>query len=127
MARNVRVSHFGDRQSQDFSLLEEERPDNWLGIRRVVVAIVEGTCTPVQLQALALRCGREICKRRDFAQFEADYPVGLWKGDVVSILDPLEEEPATGDYRILSISAEFLDESMDVPNRRATYEAVKVN
>jgi len=112
--------------SQDASLTEEERPDNWLGIRRMATIEVGYEVNQDWVQQAALRFGREVGGRRDVVTFEADYPLGLWKGDVVEVIDSSAvKQERVGKLRILTIdNIAFENEALDVPDRRATYQAV---
>ena len=136
------AGRYWDRQSQDATMVEPpagegetERPDNWIGYRRLLVdATIDYPVTDQQLMAIALRAGMELCERRDILVMEAAYPIGLWSGDVISVYDSsATKQPYISDvsgvsyFRIWNISnIEFINEWADYPDRRAQYELVKI-
>lgn len=118
---------YRDEDSQDATLTEELRPDNWLGYRKVGLIPVKRVVTMDMLKAIALRIGTEVSQRVDLVDFEADWKPGLWRGVYVT-LDTNEDddlptiEPLWRIERISSIT--FDDEGSDYPSRRARYTCV---
>ncbi len=127
------AGRYRDSQSQDPTTPDGSRPDNWLGIPRILAAGIDRYTTQQEVEGLALRIGQEVCEQRYFARFEADYPLQLWKNDVVTVVcTAATKEPgigATGTsyYRITGIrNIDCQYEAADIPVRRAQYEAVKI-
>jgi hypothetical protein len=132
------AARYWDRTSQNPTQPSADSPNlpNWLGTRRVVAHETRLQRDMDWLSRMALRAGLEICKRRDFAVFRAEYPADkqLWKYDVVTVWDSdaNQKEPGIGPsgkslYRIVGIrEIAFENEFADTPRRTAVYEAVKV-
>ncbi len=117
---------YKDEDSQNPDLAPEERPDNWLGIRKVITIPVNGIVPDALGKRLAWRVGRQMTLRVDMAEFEADWWPGLWRGSVVELNDNSQGYPGAGKYRIETMSLQFESEAPDYPIRRARYSAVKL-
>lgn len=125
-----------DAKSQDETLPVEERPENWLGTVRMITFDFDDrqVVDKEWLQEMALRGGSMLCNRRDIINFHGDYPVGLWKNDVIQVYDSaMVKQPGicqtTGIslYRILGISnIKFENEFADIPKRTADYECIRI-
>lgn len=113
-----------DANSANGSLPLASRPSNWLGfVKRGGVDI--GNRTEAQGQALSLRIGTEVAKRVDVARFTAEYPVGLWVNDVVTVYN--DDISTTDNYRINTIAITGVHEVSGAEIRHCDILAEKVS
>jgi hypothetical protein len=111
-----------DEDSANPDLEEEDKPDNWLGVRRIGQIVFSGTVTEGLLKRIAFRIGKRAAAKIYMASWRGDWTPGLWRGSVVdiSVDDPRIHKP--GHYRITGIdNITFQGEWKEYPLRKADY------
>ena len=110
-----------DKASQDPTLAPASRPDNWLGYKKQAL-VPWGQVTELGLRDVCTRIGAVVTRRTDRCAFTADWPYGLWTGDVVTITDGVSPK----NYRLTKMDVTFRYDHDQEFFHYAHYEAVAI-
>ena len=112
--KEIMAAVYIDYTAEDGTLMEEDRPANWMGRVLPIKLSVGNVKSMADLEKLAYYVGKDVTRCKIRCEINAEYILGLWRFDRISFLGET--------WKITAIDIECVRECADFTLRPTTYQ-----